>query len=294
MRVSVSKCVISGAVAAVAVAGSANAGFYRTVLDTFGDTYTATGSATATTSGTTTTTNTTWSFVAGANPPVSASTVSYSGWTNWGGTATPSSSSKNFTGNVASSIGSPYANFSSITEGGGALQLIANTNATPSTAASFSPAITYRADTNVSGTIGPKAFNFAGKGDHFYFENVTNASDGKWEVRVRLANDITGTGATYYQADITSGFLQGPTWLVPFTALERYVIGANGTSVAQGDYFNLADANKIGLVSVGRRLTGAYGNGNVSTMTEFGIVPAPGAITLLAMAGFAGGRRRRA
>lgn len=236
------------AVSAVAVAGSANASIF--VLDSFNINSTATLTVSAS---------------QGGDIPLSPAPD----WSDWGATGT-----KRIAGAAPAVTGQPAQNFvfATATQAAGTVTMGVNTAPNAGTiGTSANPSVSYRYD---------GAFNFSGKGDTFYFDDLANdPSNGKWMIRVVVG---PGTGTAYEAIISDVGTLVNGRYTVNFSQL------MNGTNSWTTGYDNVI------RVLVGLKTSTAVVNSSISgSMGEFGIIPAPGAVALLGMAGLVGSRRRR-
>jgi hypothetical protein len=114
----------------------------------------------------------------------------------------------------------------------------------------------------------------------FYFDDVIqDAAKGKMRVTVNVA------GTSFSAAVTDAGVQFGNRWFVAFGSLKDVSNNALTSS-------NLSAFRSL---NVGFALTSTLAAGETAqgSMSEFGIIPAPGALALLGAAGLVGSRRRR-
>jgi hypothetical protein len=257
-----------GVAAAVAVAGSANAAITPVVLDSFSSAYS--GSQTVNGTG------------SPANP---ISGFDFSSW----GTIAGQTPDKSLAGSAPAGSPQPpqtYA-YNYVTQSSGIVTY--KVDLTGTTSDLLAPTVYGNISSNFrygnTGGTAPAAFNWnsytSGGMTHFYFDDVTqDAAKGKMRVTVNVA------GTSFSAAITDAGVQVGNRWFVAFASLKD---GSNNGLTTS----NLSAFRNL---SVGFALTSNLAAGQTAqgSMSEFGVVPAPGALALLGVAGIVGARRRRA
>jgi len=207
-----SSVLISGAVAAMAVAGSANAAVTAYALDSFNTNSTAGLAVNATSTGD--------NLSTGFN------------WTNWGNPA----ATKEIAGAAPNISGQPAQTyvFATATQAAGSVTMSVNTSPNNGTiGTSPNPSVSYRYRTT-SGT-----FDFSGKGDAFYFDGLTNdVSNGKWMVRVAIGSTnydaiISDVGTLVngrYHVNFSSLMAGSTAWTTGYNNVARVLIGLKTSS----------------------------------------------------------------
>ncbi len=190
-------------------------------------------------------------------------------WGNWGATGT-----KQIAGAAPAVSGQPAQShiFATATQAGGTLTMGVNTAPNAGTiGTSPNPSVSYR-------YVG--SFDLSGMGDVFYFDGlVDDPTNGKWLIRVNVG---AGTGTNYDAIISDVGSLVNGRYFVNFSQL------MNGTQSWDSSY------GSVNRVVLGLKTSAAVVNSSISgSMGEFGVIPAPGVLALLAAAGVVGSRRRR-
>jgi hypothetical protein len=190
-------------------------------------------------------------------------------WSNWGATGT-----KQIAGAAPAVSGQPAQNhvFATANQTGGLLTMGVNTAPSAGTiGTSPNPSVSYR-------YVG--SFDLSGMGDVFYFDGlVDDPTNGKWLIRVNIG---AGSGTNYDAIISDVGTLVNGRYFVNFSQL---MSGAGAWNSSYG---------AVNRVLLGLKTSADVVNGSISgTMGEFGVIPAPGTIALLAVAGVFGSRRRR-
>jgi len=210
----ISKTLISGAVASVAVAGSANAAVTTYVLDSFNTNSTAGLAVNATSTGD--------NLSIGFN------------WTNWGHSS--ASNSKTIRGQAPAITGQPAQTyvFATATQAAGSVTMSVNTSPNNGTIGTGpNPSVRYRYEA-ASGT-----FDLSGKGNVFYFDGLTNdVSNGKWMVRVAIGSTnydaiISDVGTLVngrYHVNFSSLMAGSTAWTTGYNNVARVLIGLKASS----------------------------------------------------------------
>ena len=254
-------------VATVVVAGSANAAITPVVLDSFSSAYSGSQSVNGT--------------VSPANPIPG---FDFGSW----GTIPLQSPGKFLSGAAPGGSPQPPQNyaFNYVTESSGIatykVDLTGTTSGLQAPPAYGSISSSFRYGN--TGSTAPAAFNWSsytsGGMTHFYFDDVTqDAAKGKMRVTVNVA------GTNFSAAVTDAGVQVGNRWFVAFASLKDVSNNALTNS-------NLSAFRNL---NVGFALTSTLAAGETAqgSMSEFGIIPAPGAVALLGAAGLVGGVRRR-
>lgn len=158
------------------------------------------------------------------------------------------------------------------TQAGGTLTMGVNTAPNAGTiGTSPNPSVSYRYVGN---------FDLSGKDDFFYFDGlVDDPTNGKSLIRVNIGS---GTGTNYDAIISDVGTLVNGRYFVNFSQLMN---GMQGWDSSYGS---------VNRVLLGLKTSADVVNSSISgSMGEFGVIPAPSTLALLAAAGLVGARRRR-
>lgn len=268
---------MTGVLAAAAAPGVAGAGMVNTVLDTFDSSSSS-------------------SFI-NVNT-VNTSLMAMDNWSNWGRTG--GGSGFNYQAG-ANANGTANGTWATAAQGGGSLNLSlmpsgssgSLTNNTPTAGVNR---IRYNSSTSSASSVPSNSatdvFDLSGKGDIFYFDGLVQAgtlpsgSSSVWIISAKIG--AAGNAGIPYSARITEvGTLVDGRYFVNFSDLK------NSSNQAWTTGYDQVFEISIGLSFSGSTTGLAAGSNLAGSMSEFGIIPAPGAIALLGAAGLVGSRRRR-
>ena len=266
-----------GAVASVAVAGSASAGTVNFATAPAGSTYSTLG----TSAGNSSAWNSTgWDATPGAT--IGA----------WQLTAAPAANSLAvFSIDPASSSAMPSTTLGNAYASGTA-RYAANSNV-PAAGENISPVFVFSVSIN---SLYDTEITIGGIGGTYNLD-PSNPSDWGTPLRNRQAFGFqlgANAGGTIVQVrGSRSGLAAGFAVLGGTTTWDQLMAATTAGGATYGS-LALASMSVVAVYAPGSEYLGTAGNSTSVLVQQFSIVPAPGALALLGVAGLAGGRRRRA